>query len=99
MPDWNVAVRSTLPIVGGPPAATLLVCTAIPFMVQTTTSGPPAASATSTDTVALAPDGGAQLMVVGAAGQVMFKVLFCTVTGIEQEAEQPSASVAKSLMA
>src|SRR6266567_8610050 len=96
-PTAKAAVKSTRAVVGGPPAATALVWRAAPSTDHTTTSGPPTASATFTETVATAPLGDAQLNVIG-PGQLMVGG-WCgrKVTTVEQAATQTLASVPEAV--
>src|SRR6266581_4090754 len=96
-PTAKAAVKSTRAVVGGPPAATALVWRAAPSTAHTTTSGPPTASATFTETVATAPLGDAQLNVIG-PGQLMVGA-WCSsrVTTVEQVATQALASVTEAV--
>src|SRR6266567_2703009 len=97
-PTAKAAVKSTRAVVGGPPAATALVWRAAPSTAHTTTSGPPSASATFTETVATAPLGDAQFNVIG-PGQLMVGAWFSSsrVTTVEQVATQALASVTEAV--
>src|SRR2546423_475070 len=96
-PTAKAAVKSTRAVVGGPPAATALVWRAAPSTVHTTTSRPPSASATFTETVATAPVGEGEAKVIG-AGQLMVGALFTnTLTALEQVAIHPLVSLTDAL--